>query len=111
MNISFRNRKLEKCANKDGFSLKTFGPIRSKLYKQRIDDLRAANSLEETRYLPGKFHELTADRKGQWACNLDHPYRLIFEPHEDPIPENEDGQFIWCEIKGIEIIEIADYHK
>jgi len=33
-----------------------------------------------------------------------------FEPHENPIPENESGQYIWFEIKGVEIIEIVDYH-
>ena len=34
----------------------------------------------------GHYHELTGDRKGEWACDLDQPYRLIFEPHEKPIP-------------------------
>ena len=37
-------------------------------------------------------------------------YRLIFEPHEDPIPTNENGQYLWIEIKGVEIIQIEDYH-
>ena len=35
--------------------------------------------------------------KGQWACNLDQPYRLIFVPQENPIPTNEDGKCIWIE--------------
>ncbi|ESU24360.1 plasmid maintenance system killer protein [Flavobacterium enshiense DK69] len=61
--------------------------------------------------MPGNFHELKSNRKGQWACDLDHPYRLIFEPHEDPIPTNDDGQYLWTEIKGVEIIEVVDYHK
>jgi len=44
-------------------------------------------------------------------CDLDQPYRLIFEPHENPIPANEHGQYIWLKIAGIEIIEIVNYHK
>ena len=84
MKITFDNNKLKKYANND--------------------------SLAEVRYLPGKYHELIGNRKGQWACNLVHPYRLIFEPHEDPIPENENGQYLWIEIKGVEVIEIEDYH-
>ena len=54
----------------------------------------------------------TGDRKGQWACDLDQPYRLIFEPHEKPIPKNAEGRYLWIEIeiKGVEIIEIVDYH-
>lgn len=50
------------------------------------------------------------DRKGQWSCDLDQPYRLIFKPHEDPIPEDEYGRYIWIEITVVEIIEIANYH-
>ncbi len=51
------------------------------------------------------------DRKGQWACDLDHPYRLIFTPHETPIPTDPNGRYIWIEIKSVEIVEIVDYHS
>ncbi|MFI8605159.1 type II toxin-antitoxin system RelE/ParE family toxin [Cellulophaga baltica] len=110
MDISFDDNKLKKYANNDLQAIKKLGPKRAKLYKQRLDDLLDALTLEDVRYLPGSFHELKGNRKGQWACNLDHPYRLIFEPHEDPTPTNESGQYIWIAIKGVEIIEIVDYH-
>lgn len=110
MIITFLNNKLRKYANQEKLAVKNLGPRRAKLYRTRLDDLHAATSLEDVRYLPGHYHELKGDRKGQWACDLDQPYRLIFEPHESPIPENEDGQYLWFEIKGIEIIEIEDYH-
>jgi len=86
------------------------GPLRAKLFNRRLGDLRNSRSLEDVRHLPGHYHELTSDRKGQWACNLDHPYRLVFEPHESPIPADADGKYIWLEIKGVEIVEITDYH-
>lgn len=110
MDISFSKKKLEKCANNDRLAQKEMGKRRAELYKQRLDDIDALDNLEETRHLPGRYHELTGNRKGQWACDLDHPYRLIFEPQEDPIPTKEDGGYSWVEIKGVEIIEIADYH-
>lgn len=110
MNITFNTKRLEKYANKDRIAQQKLGIIRAKKYKQRIDDLQAVETLEDVRYLPGRYHELTGDRKGQWACDLDQPYRLIFIPHEDPIPTNEEGQYIWIEIKGIEIMDITDYH-
>jgi len=47
---------------------------------------------------------------GQWSCDLDQPYRLVFEPQEKPIPTDKSGKYIWLEIKAVEIIEIADYH-
>lgn len=111
MDITFRDKKLKKYANDDRLALQKLGRKRSQVLKQRLDDLRAAESLEDVRYLPGRFHELTANRKGQWSCDLDHPFRLIFEPHEDPVPENEHGQYIWIEIRGVEVLEITDYHK
>ena len=73
-----------------------------------VRDLKTNGSY--IKYLPGNFHDLTGNRKGQWACNLDNPYRLIFVPHENPIPTNSDGQYIWVEIRGVEIIDIENYH-
>lgn len=110
MDIYFDDNKLKKYANNDKQAIKKLGQRRAILFKQRLDDLFDAKTLEEVRNLPGNYHELKSNRKGQWACDLDHPYRLIFEPHENPIPINESGQYIWIEIKGVEIIEIVDYH-
>jgi toxin HigB-1 len=110
VDISFRDRKLRKAANDEKALVRLYGERRGKLLKRRLDDLRAAESLEDVRHLPGRYHELTSDRKGQWACELDHPYRLVFTPQESPIPENEHGQYLWQEIRAVEIIEIIDYH-
>jgi|TARA_B110000967_G_scaffold118255_1_gene121030 proteic killer suppression protein len=110
MNLKFSDNKLEKYANNDRTGSKKLGEKRFKKYKQRLDQLKASKTLEDVRFQPGRFHELTSDRKGQWACDLDHPYRLIFEPQENPIPIDSDGKYIWVEIKGVEIIEIDDYH-
>lgn len=110
MDITFKDKILRKCANDLRKLQQAFGERRARLIQLRLDDMRAAETLEDVRHLPGRFHELTNDRKGQWACDLDQPYRLIFEPHENPIPVNDDGQYIWLEIRGVEIIEITDYH-
>ncbi len=110
MDITFDDNELEKLANDFKKCQKEMGPSRAKLYNKRLGDLRNALTLEDVRHLPGHYHELTGDRKGQWACDLGQPYRLVFEPHEQPIPTDEDGKYIWFEIKGVEIIEITNYH-
>lgn len=110
MIITFGNRKLNKYANDDRLAVKNLGKRVAEIYKRRLDDLEAAESLEDVRYLPGRFHELKENRKGQWACDLVHPYRLIFTPLENPIPTDKDGKYIWVEINGVEIVEIEDYH-
>lgn len=110
MNIIFKTKKLEKCAINNSFGVKTLGFLRHKVFKKRLEQLVLSNSLEQVKSLPGKFHELPHDRKGQWSCHLDEPYRLIFKPQENPIPINKDGVYLWSEIKGVEILEIIDYH-
>ena len=110
MNISFSSRKLEKLANDYKKCQMEMGQVRAKIFNKRLGDISNAHSLEDLRYLPGHYHELTGNRKGQWACDLDQPYRMVFEPHENPIPTDSNGKYIWLEIKGVEIIEVTDYH-
>jgi proteic killer suppression protein len=110
VDITFSNNKLKRLANDYRKCQKEMGQIRAKLFNKRLGDLRNANTLEDVRHLPGRYHELTGNRKGQWACDLDQPYRLIFEPLENPIPIDNDGKFVWLEIKGVEVLEITDYH-
>ena len=111
MEIIFDDKRLAKLANDDRKMLKELGAVRAKLFRRRLTQLRAARTLEDVRNLSGNYHELTENRKGQWACDLDQPYRLIFTPQERPIPTNNDGRYCWLEIIGIEISEIINYHK
>lgn len=111
MKITFTDKKLEKLANDDRKLVREFGKVRADKIKARLVQLYFATTLEDVRNLPGNYHELTNNRKGQWACDLDQPYRLVFTPHESPIPTNEHGQYVWMEITGVEVIEIVNYHK
>ncbi len=101
MKISFGDKKLEKLANDYRKCQKALGQLRAKLYNKRLLDLHNSQTLEDVRNLPGHYHELKEDRKGQWSCDLDQPYRLIFEPQEKPIPADKSGKYIWLEIKGV----------
>ena len=111
MKITFEDKKLEKLVNDDRKLVKEFGKLRAAKIKARLAQLKFATTLEEVRNFPGNYHELINNRKGQWACDLDQPYRLVFTAHENPIPTNADGRYIWLEIKGVEVIEIINYHK
>jgi toxin HigB-1 len=110
MNITFAKKKLEKLATVPKHCKQMLGQQMAELFQKRLDDLAAAETLEDTLHLPGNYHQLTGDRAGQWACSLVHPYRLIFIPHEKPLPQDASGRILWIEIKGVEIVEIEDYH-
>lgn len=111
MNITFSDKNLKKMVHDERKMLRELGKIRAAKLVQRLTQLHIAQTLEDVRHLPGTFHELIGDRKGQWACDLDQPYRLILTPHEDPIPVNRHGQYNWKEIQGIDVMEIINYHK
>ncbi len=111
MEIIFADKKLKKYANDNRTSIKKLGDKRATLYQKRLEDIADAQSFADLEHLPGRFHQLKDDRADQWACDLDHPNRLIFMPGEDPIPKNEDGRQLVSEIKIVEILEITDYHK
>ncbi|MBW7856940.1 MAG: type II toxin-antitoxin system RelE/ParE family toxin [Leptonema sp. (in: Bacteria)] len=110
MEISFAKSELKKQANDYERCKKEMGPRRAELFQKRLNDLMAAETLEDVRHLPGRYHELSGNYKGCWACDLDQPYRLIFKPIEDPIPVDGSGRYIWNNIKGIVISDIHDYH-
>ena len=82
MKITFKDKDLEKCATNEKHGLKKLGSRRYAAFLKRLGVLQNADTLEEARHYPGNFHELVGDRKGQWACDLDQPYRLIFTPLE-----------------------------
>jgi proteic killer suppression protein len=65
---------------------------------QRIGELSAADSVEMLMdYQIGRCHQLKGNRHGQFAMDLVHPYRLIFE---------KDGH----RIQLVRILDIEDYH-
>jgi len=61
--------------------------------------------------MPGRFHELGADKKGWLSVDLDGPYRLIYEPLDTPPPTNDDGQLLWEEITTVRILGVLNDHE
>ena len=110
MEIVFSSRKLEKLCNDSKIMTKTWGPIQAKKLRQRLDELRAASTLETMRNLPGRCHELLHDRAGQLSLDLEHPYRLIFEPANDPVPRKQDGGLNWTAVTAVRILGVVDTH-
>ena len=59
---------------------------------------------------PDRRHQLTGDREGQYAVDLDHHNRLIFVPNHDPVPRLDDGGIDIDRVTAITIMEVTDYH-
>lgn len=77
---------------------RTYGNEMSQKIQMRIDEIRAVDTVEEMiQYRIGRCHSLSNNRKGQYAVDLVHPYRLVFEKHGS-------------EVQIAHIMEIVDYH-
>jgi plasmid maintenance system killer protein len=84
---------------------------RAKLIRRRLDDLRAAPTLETMRNLPGRCHELKGNRALQLSVDLDGPYRLILYPAHNPIPLKPDGGMDWNKVTAVTIKEVRNTHE
>ena len=111
MDIMFKTKKLLKECTNQKLLVRTYGMRRANLIRRRLDELLAANSLYELKFLPGpRCHELKENRAGQFSVDLDHPYRMIFRPTNDPLPKKTDGGFDWKGITAVQILGIEDTH-
>lgn len=111
MVIYFRTKKLQKiCSNTDE-AIKKLGPKMALKLHQRMMELKAATCLADiSKVPPARCHRLSGNRDGQLSVDLEHPYRLLFIPANDPIPVTQDGGLDWTKVTEIEIVEIIDTH-
>ena len=98
MQIDYRTRKLEKVCTIAHEAEKQYGHDMAEKIQQRIDEISAAPNVEMlVHFKIGRCHPLKGDRKNQYAVDLVHPYRLVFEKKGN-------------EIQIAFISEIVDYH-
>lgn len=104
MELTYKTRKLEKQCTIAKETQKAYGQVMAELIHQRIDEIKAAENVEElVKYNIGRCHPLYNEnnkrrtRENQYAMNLEQPYRLIFEK-------------IGEQIQIAKIVSIEDYH-
>jgi proteic killer suppression protein len=111
MNIAFARRKLEKTFNSQTALKKAFGDRMARIVAMRMAVLRHARTLSMVPVTrPERRHLLEGNRAGQYAVDLVHPKRLVFEPNHDPVPRKEDGGINTDQVTAITIVEVIDYH-
>jgi len=107
VDIAFDKPKLQKVFNHESRLIKEYG----KIIMRRMAVLKAATKLEQVPHRkPERRHELSGRRKGEFAVDLKHPFRLVFRPNHDPIPLKEDGGIDLKLVTAITIIRVEDYH-
>ena len=110
MDIEFNTKRLAKQCNSRKAMAAQWDPEMAKKLQRRLNDLEAANCLEDLRHAPGMYHELKGNRAGEIAVRLRGPYRLIFRPNHEPVPITPDSKIDWAQVSKILITEVVDYH-
>jgi plasmid maintenance system killer protein len=111
MIIAFKTKKLQKTCNTRKVADKELGRDQAKKLGLRLDELHAAETLEDVSHLPPlRCHELTNNLKGIFSVDLVFPYRLLFEPTEEPVPLKEDGGIDRSKVRAIRILQVEDTH-
>lgn len=110
MEIAFDDAKLQRICEDETRMVRKFGPARTKRLMLRLSAMEAADSLEDLRHAPGRYHELRSDWAGHLSADLDQPYRLIFRPTANPAPVDEHGRLQWHDVRSVTIVTIADTH-
>lgn len=111
MDILFESDKIAREFNTEKLLVRGHGSLRAKKIKNRMAQLSAVDCLEDLRILPGRCHELKGDRAGQLSLDLDHPYRLIFQPADNPPALKEDKGIDWKRVKKVLILGVEDTHE
>lgn len=111
MDIAFRTRKLEKAFNAADTLQKTYGARMARTVMIRMAVLRAAPSLAAVPTTPpDRRHQLGGDRDEQFAIDLVHPHRLVFEVNHEPVPRKDDGGIDAERVRAITVLDVVDYH-
>ena len=98
LQVEYKNSSIEKVCTKASVAEKKYGTQMAVKIQQRIDEIKAADTVEQMiQFGIGRCHPLKGDRKNQYAVDLVHPQRLVFEKKGN-------------EIQIANIMEIVDYH-
>ena len=98
MEITYKNNRIKKVCTDAKASDRAYGKEMSEKIHMRIGEIEAVDTVEDMiKYHIGRCHPLVNNRKGQYAVDLVHPYRLVFEKQGDVV-------------QVAYIMEIVDYH-
>lgn len=111
MDIGFKTKALEKVCNDFSECRKRYGDRCAKKIMQRLMELQAADNLFiVSRFPPTKLHSIDGIMTDSFAVYAEHPFRIVFEIGDYPIPRKPDGGVDAAKVTYIIITFIGDYH-
>ena len=111
MDVNYRNTKMRKIFDSKTQLIRKYGSRRGLLISNRVVYLRLAPNLAAVPTgRPHRCHQLSGDRDEQFAIDIVHPFRLVFDVAHNPIPRDEFGGVDKERVTAIRFLEVTDYH-
>ena len=115
MNIYFADEDLKLNCNDFVRAKKLWGKQKAKKLVRHLQQVLAATSFADLRQMKHLHLEKLKKRKGkrheQWSIVVEGALRVIFYPYGDELTwRDASGDYIWKNMRAIEIIEVVDYH-
>ena len=112
MDIVFATDSLKKLCNSRMALQRKYGLNKAKKIERRLVDLAAAETLADMSRVPSaRCHALKGDYAGKFAVDTIHPYRMIFESANNPVPLLKDGGIDRLKVTAIRILDPnINYH-
>ena len=105
MIVNFSSDRLQKVLSRERLIKQKYGEDCARKIMTRLGQLQNSDNWADLILQPGRWHELSGSRKGQWAADLKQPLRLITRPI------SSQGEIRnWTLVIEVEVIEIIDYH-
>ena len=107
MEILFKTKKLQKTFNSEQLLIRQYGKENGRLIMRRMTILDAAECLGDVpQTRPERCHALLGDRRGQYAIDVKYPFRILFQPANDPLPRRTDGSLDLSRVTSIQILDV-----
>jgi len=84
LKIIYKNNKLQRICENFGDAKRAYNQEMAERIHLRISDIKSSSSIEEmVQHRIGRCHALKGDKKGLFAMDLVHPWRLILSREDD----------------------------
>ncbi|MEA1960474.1 MAG: hypothetical protein U9N81_04300 [Bacillota bacterium] len=109
MDIEFKTAKLKKTCENYELAKKQWGDRIARAIIKRLNEIQSAECLADLNHAPPtRCHLLEPHKKGIYAVDVVHPFRLLF------LAISEDGDALGnvdpAQVRCVKIREVTNYH-
>lgn len=111
MELAFSDKQLRDLCLNESLARQAFGVAVAEKLKTRLADLAAVSVASELSMLPGRFRELSSDRRDYLVLDLIDGWQLIFQSGHVKERLLDTGEVDWSRIRRVKILKVEHDHE